>query len=219
MSTDTPDIKTLLGDLRRCHSEFQMDFFITTTNGGTPYGMYMQALKELNTRHTGLLEMYVRREELELDKKEVAQPPYGPEGEMARVVLEEKKIMLEQHALEQAISEQEREFRRFLGQARCLKKHLGELTPEDKERLEREFWMHRLKGMVVKDVLTVGHPTGSTIDLVAALPMDMRDKAVAELLDAKQFGRIQREWLSYDPMDGVDTIPQVEDNVQKLIEG
>lgn len=213
------DIDTLLLDLRRCHSEFQMDYFITTTNGGTPYGMYMQALRELDTRRTGLGEAYLRREELEIDAKEARAPECAPDTEKLRVLLKQKKLMLEQHILEQTIAEQEREFRRFLGQARILKKHLGELTTDRKEQLEREFWLHRLKGMVVTDVLTVGHPTGSTISLVASLPIDMREKAVTELLDSKRFPQIQQEWLSYDPMKGIDTIPRIEDNVQKMIEG
>ena len=79
--------------------------------------------------------------------------------------------------------------------------------------------LHRIKGMVVKDVLNTGRPSGSTIDIIASLPLDMREKAATELLDGKRFEIIQTEWLSYDPMESVKMIPDVEDDIQKIIEG
>ena len=213
------DIETLLGDLRRCHSDFQMDCFITMGNGYTPYGMYMQALRELATRRDGLQEMYLKREELALDTAEANQPPAGPNGEQKRTVLKLKRILIEQHRLEEAIGEAEREFKRFLGQATLLKEHLerdGPLTDERRAELDRDMWALKLKSMGAVDCLTSGRVQGRTFEFLQQFPVRMRRELLKEL---QQPNSLVSTWQAHNALDGMDTIPKIEGKVQKLIEG
>lgn len=213
------DIATLLGDLRRCHSNFQMDCFITMGNGYTPYGMYMQALRELGTRRDGLEEMYLRREELALDTKEAAQPPGGPPDDQARTAIKLKRLLIEEHRLEESISEAEREFKRFLGQATILKNHLekdGPLTDERRAELDRDMWSQKLRSMGAVDCLTSGRVQGRTFEFVQQFPIDMRRELVKAL---QQPNSLVADWQNHNPLDDMDTIPQIKDNIQKMIEG
>ena len=192
------DIATLLKDLRRCHSNFQMDCFITMGNGYTPYGMYMQALREL---------------------KEAGRPPTGSPDEAARTAIKLKRLLIEEHRLEEAIREGEREFKRFLGQATILKKQLekdGPLTDERKGKLDREMWVQRIKSMGAVDCLTTGRIQGRTFEFLRQFPVGMRDEIKKEL---QQPNSLVADWQNYNPLDGMDTIPQIEDDIQKMIEG
>lgn len=50
-------------DHQSCHSEFQMDHFITTKGGnGHPYGMYKQCLRQLHGRFCNLIKKYETEE-------------------------------------------------------------------------------------------------------------------------------------------------------------
>src|SRR5438445_2833578 len=72
-------ISELLADHQEFHSDLQMDAFITLRSGGTLYGCYKQALRELATRVRALRERYRLRALLDVDLDELAasNPPLG----------------------------------------------------------------------------------------------------------------------------------------------
>ena len=145
-------LNELLKDHQPFHSEFQMDHFITIRAGGTPWGMYRQALRELDSRKSALLEHYSKRQSLEMQK----------------------------NTLDRTIADQEREFKHFYAQAVALKNDLGELTPERKAQLERETWLHRLKMKAAIELRTIGRVSEDTMETLLALPKVERE-AVLEV--------------------------------------
>ena len=71
-------LQDLLQDHQLFHSQFQQDYFITLKAGGTLYGQYKQALRELYKRFRGLreticdkriAEIKIRRLEQEIEKQ------------------------------------------------------------------------------------------------------------------------------------------------------
>lgn len=64
-------LRALLKDHQDGHSDFQADYFITLRAGGTPYGCYKQALRELSKRCRGLRELHIQRKLLLLEITEL----------------------------------------------------------------------------------------------------------------------------------------------------
>src|SRR5579863_2272034 len=64
------ELSDLLTDHQEFHSDLQMDSFITARSGGTLYGCYKQALRELATRVRALRERYFGRRLLLLEIEE-----------------------------------------------------------------------------------------------------------------------------------------------------
>lgn len=86
-------VDDLLADHHYLHWSTQLDHFITVRAGGTPYGMYKQALRELDKRERGLNGMYADRDRLLVDLEELEERLRGGRG------LEEKRVrrMEEEH--------------------------------------------------------------------------------------------------------------------------
>jgi hypothetical protein len=126
-------LTTLLSDHRHFHSEWQCDYAITVRAGGTPYGCYVQAVRELHKRWRGLRELYAN-----------AKSPDGP---------------AERFEAAGVIRDTEREFLRFYGQAVALRRSLGladdQAMPDDmRERLDVQMWSYRLRAMAAVDFIT-----------------------------------------------------------------
>jgi hypothetical protein len=66
-------LNELFADHQLYHSEFQMDNLITLRAGGTLYGQYKQALRELYKRYRGLKQLYGEKELLQVDIDELAE--------------------------------------------------------------------------------------------------------------------------------------------------
>lgn len=196
--SDLQSLQALLSDHQPCHSDFQMDRFITGRAGGTVYGQYKQALRELHKRYRGLKDLYAERELCRIDADELAQPPKPCETEFDarrnKVKLVQKRLTLDE--LGRSIAETEREFRRFYAQAAALKGSVGELTPERRAQLDREMWAHRLRCMAAVDLLTAGRLGPSTIELLQAVPRGWRKAILAEVSD--QEGALKAWFLDFE---------------------
>ena len=196
-----PTVHELLDDHRLYHSEWQMDYFITGQSGGTAYGMYQHALRELFKRYRGLKELYASRELLLIDIAELSNG--GMCGwlrntfarQRKAINLAQKKLGFED--LERNIKDTTREFLHFYGQAATLKEQLGELTPERKVELEADTWRHRVKMMAAKDLLSQGRISANVFDMVIATPREWRDSVMQEI--TQDDGKPLLDWFkSYE---------------------
>ena len=166
----------LLKDHQIYHSDLQMDCFITGTSGGTFYGLYKQALRELDKRWRALRHLYIERERLRLKIP----------GNVVAWLRTKKRALDDVEArfaledLGRNIADTQREFTRFLEQADALKKRVGELTPERRAVLDEEFWVDRLRRTAAIECMTAGRPNANTIECINALPGKARERLLSD---------------------------------------
>lgn len=176
----------LLADLQSGHSAFQMDAFIVQSGNWTPYGRYMQALRELDKRRRGGEELRFQREQLHLDiEANESRWCWTAAGNRKRA-LELERLRFGLAECERKQHETARELRHFLGVAQSLKDELGELTPEKRAALESETWEIRARTMAAIDVATIGSVSHATGELIAALPDDMRRRCIGWLKQGRE---------------------------------
>ena len=207
------DLKELLKDHQIYHSNFQIDNFITVRAGETQYGQYKQALRELFKRYRGLKELYVARELLLVDIDEMSVSIVGTIFEERRNKINLAKHKMDMEDLERNIFDTEREFKRFLSQADVLKAQIGELTPEKRDALDMDMWIHKLKSMVATDYITKGRIGENPLAFIRSLPKEIRTPLLAEVKDQKSL----LEW--FDDFDIPLPDIQIESNIniQKLL--
>ena len=166
----------LLADHQMFHSDFQMDHMITARAGGTPYGQYKQALRELSKRYRGLKDLYSARELLAVDLDELAEPapPSATVFDERRRKIKLVQKRMEADTLDRTVKDTEREFRRFYAQAVALKAVVGDLTPERRAQLDREMWAHKFKCMAAVELMTAGRLGPGTLELLQATPKAWR---------------------------------------------
>ena len=206
------DLKELLKDHQLYHSSFQMDNFITVRAGETQYGQYKQTLRELFKRYRGLKELYVARELLQIDIEELEY------NNATGFVKRRNDINLAKHRmdmedLERNISDTEREFKRFYAQADVLKAQIGELTPEKRDKLDQEMWVHKLKTMVAVDYITKGRIGENALTFIRSIPKEMRKPLLAEIKDQKAL----LNWFDDFDIPLPDIQIEANVNVQKLL--
>jgi DNA repair ATPase RecN len=114
-------IDELIKDHQLYHSEFQQDYFITMRSGGTQYGQYKQALRELYKRFRGLKGLYAERDLLEVEIDELEEKILN-EDEYNKFEQRRNKINFDKKSLDMIemlknIDETEREFKRFYQQS------------------------------------------------------------------------------------------------------
>lgn len=175
------NLKKLLDDHQIYHSDFQMDNFITIRSGETQYGQYKQALRELFKRYRGLKELCVAREFLQIDIDELNEKHNDNDFEIRRTNINLTKHRMDMEDLEKNIEHTEREFKRFYAQANSLKKAIGNLTPEKRNQLDQEMWLHKLKSMVAIDYLTKGRIGENAIAFIMSLSNDLRKPLLTEI--------------------------------------
>ena len=215
-------LSDLLSDHQEFHSELQMNSFITLRSGGTLYGCYKQALRELSTRKMALVQRYTHRELLLIEVDELKMPCDKPlQARRNRVHAAEKRLMIEE--CRRVIADTEREFIRFYEQAVAIREALrsqGVDFPLDaaaRNRLDSEMWEHQLKCMAAVDFMTCGRLGAQTVGLLQSCPMEMRRRIAEQALHSECHPQLIDWYLSYDlPMP---TPARIEvHNVRKLIE-
>jgi len=170
------NLKQLLDDHQTGMSQFQDDFLVTTRAGGTLYGQYKQALRELYKRFRGLRELICKDERLQVDIDELKDKIKMEEKvfDLRRFKIDYKeKIMLMEES-ERAIKDTKREFNRFYQQAAYLKEQIGELTDEKRHQLDIEMWEFKIKEMIVIDLLSTGKVGNVTYEFLHACPKEMK---------------------------------------------
>lgn len=184
-------IKDLLADHVVYMTEFQHDHFVTARAGGTLYGQYKQAVRELEKRIRGLRDAYCSHDLLLIDIDEQRHLCEHGEGEFdrrrAEVELKRKTLSVDESTVN--IKETEREATSFYRQAAQLKEHLGELTAEKRDALEREMWEYLTKYHAAISVLATGHISSSAIEMALALRGDERKRVLSAFEDPKDLCR------------------------------
>jgi len=176
------DLQTLLDDHQMFHSNYQMDYFITARAGGTAYGQYKQALRELVKRHRGLraLDLELAEAELELEDAKALPDETDRDGRVRAIALAKARTKLED--TERTRYDTEREYKRFMAQAICLKHKIGVLTPERRAELDRDMWQFQVKYMAAIDYMSVGRLQSKTIELLQCMPPADRAEVMAHIL-------------------------------------
>lgn len=172
-------LRKLLDDHQLFHSKFQQDQLITTRGVGTPYGQYKQALRELYKRVRGYREDIANRDQLIVDIDELEYELKNNEldqfeARRKEIELKRKIALLEES--ERLVKETAREGKRFYQQAVILKNVIGELTPEKREKLDREMWVEKIKWMGMIDVFTKGRVGTNALEFAMALDGDARSE-------------------------------------------
>jgi hypothetical protein len=184
-------LQTILGDHRHFHSSWQIDHAITAKAGGTLYGCYRQAVRELHKRWRGLRGLYSDRVKL---LEECA----------AATGLQRCETRLQAVEADHVIADTEREFLRFWGQAVACRRALGlndaEPMPEElRERLESEFWEHQIRAMAAVDFITTGRLSRNTVEILAATKGDQRRRLVAAILNPQAHDTLIQWYLGHEP--------------------
>lgn len=171
-------LTTILSDHRHFHSDWQCDYAITVRAGGTPYGCYIQSVRELHKRWRGLRELYgnAKASDCPAERFEAAG----------------------------VIRDTEREFLRFYGQAVALRRTLGladdETMPDEmRERLDVEMWEYRLRAMAAVDFITTGRIQRGTVELLQACPPAMRQSIYSVVLQPERHEELIQWYLTHDP--------------------
>lgn len=211
------DLRDLLAHHRPFHSAYQMDHFITAAAGGTPWGMFQQALRELRTRFDALKIDYAAREELVLalegdDDEHGVDPSDGIADRKRRLLQGRKRMQLD--TLDALIRDREREFAHFYAQAVALRDLLGPLTAERTAELEEDLWIHRAKCLAAEDYVARGQLGPHTLTALRALPPTTRATVLAAVTGDPR--HLTDWWVNYDPgLPAIEAPPA--DEIRRLL--
>ena len=176
-------IDELLADYQPFHTTIQMRAFITGRSGlGSTWGMYCQALRELKKRRDDLRQMEVghrrtlatiaelkgwRRRALDFIT-----------GRRAFTILKLQELELSLIESVPVEADVRREFDEFFAQADMFKSELGEITPEVRDRLDREQWAISLRVSSVMELLVNGQVGTNTLEFLMAAPVAIRTEVL-----------------------------------------
>ena len=203
-------LKKLFEDHQLYHSEFQQDYFITVRGGGTEYGMYKQALRELHKRYRGLKELYSEKELIQVDIDELAERKVKDKYEKRRNEIKHAQKIMAMEDMDKNIEDTEREFKRFYQQAISLKEKIGDLTDIKRNALDKDMWIYKAKEMAAIDFVTSGRITKGTYELISAMPKEMRKDVLVQITNHNEL----LNW--YENKEDVDLeLPEVD--VKKML--
>jgi len=203
------DLKTLLDDHQTGMSQFQDDYLVTTRAGGTLYGQYKQALRELYKRFRGLRELTCNNERLQIDIEELSEKVNTTDGfekRRAEVDYKEKVLLMEES--QRAIKDTEREFKRFYQQASYLKEQIGELTDEKRHQLDTEMWVFKIKEMAVVDWVSNGRLRNNTFEFLHSLPKELKLE-VAEALKLQNQNALVEWYATKEEYHIPEDLPEI----------
>lgn len=209
--TKAHDLKSLFKDHVPGHSVFQDDYLITVRAGGTHYGQYKQALRELHSRFHSIRDSLFDREKalIDLEEQEWLAENADNQFDRRRAALEYKRRLVQFEDLEQSIKDTEKEFRRFYQQASYLRNLLGPLDEKKTDELDREMWIYKAKELAAIDFVSQGRMGNNTYEFINAMPKEMRDFVLEEVKDHSKL----IEW--YETKDehyviNFDQLPKIE---------
>ena len=176
------DYSAFLEDHQKFASQFQLERFVTVKNGGTNYGMYKQACREISKRTRALKRLDGQRRILLIEIQELEAHVSAKDNAAAQISsinLEMKRDDLAD--LDETIAGTQRELDVFAAQAAPLKQSVGVLDEARRSELEQELWEFRLRQRAVIDVVTTGMPGRGTIEAILSLPRDSRDRILTKI--------------------------------------
>jgi len=175
-------LDVLMADNRRCHSDFQMDYFITSRAGGrTLYGQYKQALRELHKRMRALESVEYEQAELQCDAEDLRSRWCFTARARRRRNLKLRMLRAREEDLRARRKDTWRELDRFLWQCRRFKEQLGDLPEPRRAALERQLWADRIRVRAGLEKIAGDAYSMETLEMLLALPPAMRMKMIEEL--------------------------------------
>ena len=202
-------LEELFKDLVTNHTEMQIDSFIVGMR--SPYGQYMQAVRELHGRVNGHRELHAQKELLLIDIEELecgiiaADDDAQFEGRRNAIKLNQKRGQLAE--LNRQIDANKREMIRFYEIAVGLKKELPELTKETKAKLEREEWIHWCMREAAAGMFATGRIPHNVASCIMGLDREAKALILAALNPVKQGGNPQLiDWYAAQP--GCTDLPE-----------
>ena len=178
------ELNKLLEDFDESYGSFQLSRLIVAKAGGTRYGMYQQALRELNGRLEGLKDLFIEKEYLQIDMCECVEKRSNPKTnkyEVERAALKIKKCTLRLDTLERKIDRRIKEIKRLYGIAVSLKREVGDLSPERRDYLETQAHNHYIKRKAVMELELTGRLGHGSAETIYALAPSDRFKLISEL--------------------------------------
>lgn len=170
----------LLALHRTGQSDFQNEYFVTIRAGGTPYGCFVQALRELWKRFRGLRDDLANQELLRIDIAELAQRPRDGSFDAQRAAVAETQKRRALIECEKQIENDRASFLQFYSQAAALYVHLGfdrePPTPERLQTLEAERWEHNILCGIAADYMVGMPPQKNACALIQCCPPAMRQR-------------------------------------------
>ena len=155
------------------HSDFQMQYFILSKQGQTPYGVYKQALRELYSRYKGLVELAFsiskKRYKLKTMKRKYDEGKIDKEYYFIR----KREIELQIEELYRELNAVKVEFRYFFFTVKELDEKFGGIPDTEKRELEKEYWISKLKKRAMIELNTQGRLSPSTMDTIMSLPKNI----------------------------------------------
>ena len=218
MDMNIMNIWDLLKDHEVGNSNFQDCHLVTLRAGGTEYGMYKQALRELYHRVRGIRELESDKALLVIDIQEKEQTLAAMEPGFARqrIEIELQRIVLRQEECERAIVNTSRELTVFYAQARKLKERIGALTPKRRWKYEQELWNYRVREMAAFDIGSgLHHISPQTIEHVNALAREDRQGI---LTDLKNGTLLQKFNQTIEERDKIVTVLELEVADEKVLQ-
>lgn len=216
-------LRELLNDHQIGMSKFQDDYFVTQKAGGTLYGQYKQALRELFSRFNILRDEFFN---YEMKKVDVEKLRNDLETNKITNYYEKKKAELELWRQEivlyeksRQVDEIKREFFNFYRQAVHLKGLIGEITEERRNELEKDMFIWRTKASAAVDYIMTGRMSTETFSMITSFPKEIKYKLLEEL-KADNSEKIS-EWFinsnEYYIPDDLSHIPLPEDLSDQLL--
>lgn len=178
------EIKKLLKDYQPKHSEFQIENFIVHGQGD-PWAQYKQAIREIKTRHEMLIQL---NEDLELEafngngKRSFK---FG-KAARARARIEAARAARKHKALLENLEHTKRELKCFVDAASKLKKGFGAIDADKRQALEADSWYHKARRLAGVDLVTGGHLSRATAELILAMPKKDQTGLLKEIMTAKE---------------------------------
>lgn len=177
-------VDELLRDHQSLHSDLQIDAWILNEGNPTDWGRYQQSLRELHSRR-GAVESLTREADLallDLEQCRRSRPWFGSARRQRWATqLEQQRCRLRDVLA--SLAEHRRELERFHAAANVLRASLGEITPERRAELDRELWLARIQQMAAVEIVANGRIGPQLVKMVAALPADLRRRAIAQTRD------------------------------------
>lgn len=164
-------LSDLLEDCDTGHDDTQISSFMIIKNGGTPWGCYKQALRELHSRVRTLQGLWINQQRV-LKRVEAANDD-----------LDKLEAEVELWGLDSQIKSLKREAGKIYLIAAHLKEGIGELTSDKAVELDQELWLHKIKVQAVNDLLDRATLSSSTRGMIQSLPKPMRASLQESLQD------------------------------------
>jgi ribosomal protein S18 len=198
------ELRKLLDDFDESYDTFQLERLVVGRAGGTHYGMYKQALRELNGRIESLKQMYLELEEINVDMTENVKKRSNPKTdsyESERCVIRVKKCLLRKDTLDRKMDRAIKEINRLYDMAMALKKWVGEITPEKRKHFETELHSYHIKLAMALELFVQGRLSYGSVESLYAMTTEQR----IELMDFMRQPETIKEFIK----EGGHVIPRI----------